>query len=421
MSADRRARRSRAAAPPAPLGPRFARLWWASAVTNLGDGALLAAGPLLVASLDPRPAAVAGGALAQQLPWLLFALASGALVDRLPRRALLVAANLARAGVLALLAAAVLSGTAGLWTVYLALFLLGTGETLADTAYGTLVAAVVPPDRLGRANARLALTHSLNNQLLGPPLGALLFAAGLALPFGFHALAFALSALLVARVGAVPTPRPEHATARSLTAEVAEGLAWLWRDTGLRTLAGCILVMNLAGVGTFALWVLYARERLGLSDAGFGLFIAAGAVGGVAGSWVYERLEPRVGRVALLRGGLVVEALTYAALALITHPLAAGAVMALFGVHAVVWGTAAVTVRQQVTPAHLLGRVTGAYRLADLGGAALGALLGGAVATAFGLLAPFWLAFAAVGLLAAVAWRGLGRVAAAPGEAPRPS
>ncbi|WP_017571418.1 MFS transporter [Nocardiopsis halotolerans] len=408
MSPFRRARGARPSR--APLGPDFARLWCVSALTNLGDGALIAAGPLLVASLSPSPLAVSAASALQMLPHLLFSLTSGALVDRLPRRGVLAAANLARGVVLALLTAVILSGSASPWPVYAAVFALGVGETLADTAYGSLLPSVVHRDALGRANARLALTFSVNNQLVGPPLGALMFAALWALPFGFDALAYLVSALVVLRIR--PTPPPPgtgHGSGArtTLRSDVAQGLAFVWGSPGLRTLCGCILVMNLAGVGAFALWVLYAREHLGLSDTGFGLFVTAGAAGGVLGSQVYGWLEARVGRAFLLRWGLVVEAATYLALTLTTDGLVAGVVMVLFGVHTVVWGTAATTVRQRLTPDRLLGRVGGVYRLADLGGASLGAVAGGLIAEYAGLLVPFWIATAAVGLLAVSAWRPL--------------
>lgn len=392
-----------------PLGRDFTLLWWASALTNLGDGALLAAGPLLVSSVAPAPLAVAGAAAVQTAPHLLFSPVAGALVDRLPRRSVLVAADLARGAVLALLALALLTGGADLWAVYAALFALGTGEALADSAYGALVPSVVPRELLGRANARLALTFSLNNQLLGPPLGALMFAALWALPFGFDALAYGVAGLVLLRLAVRPrAPEPERAAGGSLWADTVRGLAFVRGVPVLRTLTACILVMNLTGVGAFSVWVLYAREHLGLSEAGFGLFIAAGAVGGVAGARLYGVLEPRVGRAFVLRWGLVLEAATYPVLVLVRDPWAAGAVMVLFGAHAVVWGTAAVTVRQSVTPDALLGRAAGVYRWADLGGAALGAVLGGVLAQTLGLSAPFLVAGAAVGVLAVVAWRPLG-------------
>lgn len=396
---------------PPPLGLDFTRLWSAAALTNLGDGALIAAGPLLVASLSPSAVAVSAAVAAQQLPKLLFALFAGVLVDRLPRRAVLVAADLARAAVLGALALAVLAGEVHLGLLYTALFVLGVGESLADTAYGAVLVHVVGRESLGRANARLALTFSLNNQLLGPPLGALAFAVLWALPFAFDALAFALAGLLIARISQVRTPAPAAAKSEQapLWAQTTHGLAFVRRTPGLRTLCGCILVMNLTGVGAFAIWVLYAREHLELTETGFGLFIAASAVGGIVGSRVYGWLEPRVGRGWILRVGLPVEAATYAALALTTNGVVAGVVMGLFGVHAGVWGIAATTVRQRITPDHLLGRVGSVYMVADLGGAALGALVGGFLAEYLGLLVPFWIAAGAVGLLAAVAWRPLGR------------
>ncbi|HWM01357.1 MAG TPA: MFS transporter [Actinophytocola sp.] len=390
----------------APISADFTRLWTAAAITNLGDGALLAAGPLLIASITTDPAAVAAAMFAQQLPWLLFALTSGALVDRLPRRTLLLAVNTARGATLGLLAIAITVAEPQLWLIYVVLFLLGTGETLADATYGALVADTVPPDQLGRANTRIFLTFSLGNQLAGPPLGALLFAAGAALPFGFKALVFLLTVLILFRLNTSP-PSTQDIRGTSLRAEVAEGLRWLWHHRGLRVLAACILVMNLAGVGVFALWVLYGTQRLGLTETGYGLFIAAGAVGAITGSWVYGRLEQWFGMVTLLRAGLVVEAATYAALALTQNPWVAGLTMAVFGVHAVVWGSVATTVRQLATPSALLGRVGSVYQLASVGGAALGALLGGFVAQRFGLLAPFWIAFAAVAAMTALCWRRL--------------
>jgi MFS family permease len=392
--------------------PAFLRLWTAAALTNLGDGVLLAAAPLLVATVTTDPAAVAAAGFAQYLPWLLFGLSSGALADRLPRRALVTSANTARVAVLAGLAVTVAAGTPALWLLYLVAFLLGTAETLADAAYGALVADTVPADLLGRANARLYLTFSVNNQLVGPPLGALLFALGTAVPFGLTAVACGVGALVLQRGPARDHTRSSPIRATSIRADVREGLRWLWRHPGLRILAICIFVMNFAGVGVFAIWVLYGTRHLGLTDTQYGLFIATGAVGGIAGAWTYDRLEKHVGQTVLLRAGLVVEALTYLALASTSNPWVAGATMAVFGVHAIVWGTVATTARQRATPSALLGRVGSVYQLASVCGSVLGALLGGFVASRFGLLVPFWLAFVLVAVMVPIAWPGLAAVRA---------
>lgn len=395
---------------PTSMPRAFTRLWSASALTNLSDGALLAAGPLLLASITTDPVAVSAAMFVQQVPWLLFALVSGAIVDRVPRLRLVVAVNAARAATVGLLALSITLDQPRLWAVYLALFLLGTGETLSDSASGALVADTVPRDLLGRANARLFLTFSVGNQLLGPAIGAVLFAAGAALPLGAHALTTGLAALILLRVKQTTVSTVE--VKRTLLADVGEGLRWLWRHDGLRLLCACILVMNLAAGGVFALWVLYAQQRLGLSDTQYGLFIAVGAVGSVTGSWVYGRLERAFGRIALLRAGLVVETLTYAALALTSNPWVAGLVMTVFGVHAIVWGSVATTVRQLATPSELYGRVGSGYALASVSGAALGALAGGVVARQLGLLTLFWVAFGMVGAMTALSWRRLPAIGA---------
>jgi len=236
-----------------------------------------------------------------------------------------------------------------------------------------------------------------------------LFAAGAALPFGLHAVACGVAALVVLRVPARAHPARPRGT---LAADVRAGVRWLWRHQGLRVLATCIFVMNLAGGGAFAIWVLYGKQHLGLTDTGYGLFVAAGAVGGLVGAWTYARLETHLGQTTLLRAGLVVEALTYLAPATTSDPWVAGATMAVFGVHALVWGAVATTARQRATPTDLLGRVGSVYQLASVTGSALGALLGGFLAARFGLLVPFWVAFALVAVMVVLAWRRLASVGA---------
>ncbi|MFI6830805.1 MFS transporter [Kribbella sp. NPDC050241] len=393
---------------PSELGSDFRKIWPAAIISNLGDGAMLAAGPLLVASITTEPAAVGAAAFIQQLPWLLFALFSGALVDRLDRRLMIVAADTFRAIVIGALGAAVLLGTAPLWAIYVALFLLGTAETLADNASGALLVDAVPKVHLGKANARLFASGTVLQQLGGPPLGALLFAVGAGVPLVFNAVTFGAAAALIARVAVRPPPTEPAGTA--IWAEVRVGVRWLWQHAGVRTLACSILVMNITFCAAFATWVLYARERLGLTETQFGLLVSVGAIGGVLGMPVYHVLEPRVGSLALLRAGLVIETTVHLILALTRSPWVAGATMAVFGVHAVVWGIVSTTARQLATPEPLMGRVNSVYLLASVGGAAIGSALGGVLAQRFGLAAPFATAFVAMVLMTAVAWRPLRHV-----------
>ncbi|MDP9795847.1 MFS family permease [Catenuloplanes nepalensis] len=390
------------------LSRDFARLWTASAVSNIGDGVTMAAGPLLVASVSGSPAAIAGAVFVQQLPWLLFALVSGAFVDRLDRRRLVVAVNLMRALALSALTLAVAGGTVTVPLIYTVLFLLGTGETLADTATGALLPSTVPVDDLPAANARLYATFTIGNQFVAKPLGAWLFVVSAAVPFGVDALTFAISAALIAGLRPVPAAvegAPLHQG--SMRAAIGEGLRWLWRHRLLRTLAVSMGFGNIAFSAAFAVFVLYCRDRLGLAETGYGLLLTAFAVGGLLGTLIATRLTRRFGAAAVLRAGLIIEVATHLTLARVTTPWPAAAIIVVFSVHASVWGITATSLRQRLVPAGLRGRVGSAYALLDLGGAALGSLLGGLLAGAWGLTTPFWLAAAAMTLIAILAWHPL--------------
>ena len=258
------------------LGSAFGRLWAAAAVSNVGDGVALAAGPLLLASLTSDPALVAGAMFVQQLPWLLFALPAGVYVDRLDRRHLIVSVNLVRAAVVGGLAVAVATGTATVALVYAALFVVGAMETLADNASTALLPAVVPADQLPRANARLMGVQLVGNHLLAPPLGAALFVAAAALPFGLNAATFLVAAVLLATLRGRFRPVSDQPH-RPLRHDIATGMRALLGHPVLRMLAVCLCLMNVTLVGAFAILVLYARERLGLSEVGFGLLLAASA------------------------------------------------------------------------------------------------------------------------------------------------
>lgn len=407
---------------PADLGREYRWLWGQTAVTNIGDGILLSAGPLLVTTMTREPFAVAFAVFLQQLPWVVFGVPAGAVIDRVDRRRLVVLVNVLRAAVLAILAVTIATGTAGLPIVFASLFLIGTAETFSDNAGGALLATFVPPSRLGVANARLTGTSILTNHLAGPPIGALLFTIGMAIPFGADAICALFGAVLVSRIATRPPTAPVAAGRTHIRQEMADGMRWLLRHPPLRALALTIFAFNVTFHAAMAVYVLYATQHLGLDDLGYGLLITVGAVGGLIGSASYGRLERRFSLATLMRGGLILETITHLVLAITTSALVAGATMTLFGIHAVIWGTTATTVRQRAVPAGLLGRVTGVYMLGAVGGGLIGTLLGGLIAQRFGLTAPFWFGFVGSTLLLILIWGTLDDIAHAPvaGGEPEP-
>ncbi len=392
---------------PARLGGSFRWLLASSVTSNFGDGIALAAGPLLIASLTRDPLLVSLAVLAQQLPRLLFGLPAGAIADRFDRRRIVASVDLARAAVLAMLAATIVTGAVSIAIVLLALFILGTAEIFADVSSSSLVPWVVPRVDLGIANARLTGSFLLSNELVGPPIGAFLFTAGMALPFAANASCFALGAVLVTRVATdvadLAAERSE--VRRSLRTEMAEGIRWLIAHPPMRTLALTIVAFNITYGAAWSVLVLYASERLGMSAVGFGLIATAIAIGGIIGTSAYGRLERRFSLADIMRGGLVIETFTHLVLALTTSPAVALLTMVVFGAHAFVWGTTSTVVRQRAVPDELLGRVTGVYTVGLIGGIVIGTPVGGLLAREFGITAPFWFGFFGSALLVLLLWR----------------
>lgn len=393
---------------PARLGSGFRWLLAATVVNNAGDGVVVSAGPLLVASQTRDPFLVSLAILMEYLPALIFGVVAGAAADRFDRQRQVVAANLGRAVVLAVLVATVVSGSVNISIVLGALFLLGTAETFADAASSTLVPNLVSSADLGAANARMQGGLLLTNQLLMPPLGAFLFVLGMWLPFAVNALAFLLGAVLVSRIvvsmRAVRTPS-------SWRADMSEGVRWLLGHPPLRTLALTIVTFNVTFGAAWSVLVLYAPERLGMNEIGFGLLTTAVAVGGVFGVLGYGWLERRFALADIMRGGLVIETGTHLVLAITTSPVVALGTLVVFGAHSFVWGTTAVVVRQRAVPDELLGRVTGVYRVAIVAGIVVGTPLGGLLARAYGITAPFWFGFIGSAVLVTLLWREFARIA----------
>jgi MFS family permease len=394
---------------PARLGRSFRWLLASSWVTNLGEGITLAAGPLLVASQTRSPLAVAAAAFLQRLPWLMFGLYAGALADRVSRRAIVITTGLVRALILLLLSASILTRHVDTAVVLAALFLFGVNEAFGDTTSATLLPMLVSKRDLGIANARALTGVIVWNQLAGPPVGAALFAAGKALPFVSETVCVLAGVLLMLRVRLPAYHVPPRAA--RVREDIREGWRWLWAHPAVRTLAITIFTFNVTFGAAWSVLVLYARQRLGLGAIGFGLITTAMAAGGLAGVVSYGWLARRVPLGIIMRGGLVIETLTELTLALTRWAWLALLVFAVFGAHAFIWGTTSTSVRQRAVPAEFQGRVGSVYLTGVVGGIVIGSAIGGLVASAWGVTAPFWFAFAGSAIILALIWRSLLQIA----------
>jgi predicted MFS family arabinose efflux permease len=394
---------------PRRLGVPFRWLLASSWTTNLGDGIALAAGPLLVASRTDSEFLVALAALVQWTPPLVFGLWAGALTDRWDRRRIMLGGNAVRSVVLVLLAVAIAGGVASIAVVLAALFVLGVAEVFTDNAASAVLPTIVARADLAVANARLTAGFVTINQLAGAPLGAALFAVGSATPFATQAglvlVGFALVSRL--RLPAREGPPPET----HLRHDIAEGFRWVVHHAAVRTLVLTIFIFNLTYGAAWSVLVLYATERLGLGEVGFGLITTVSALGGLLGTLAYGAITRFVSLGNLMRIGLVIETLTHLALALTTSPPVAMAIFFVFGAHAFIWHTTSLTVRQRAVPARLQGRVGSVNLVGVYGGLVIGSALGGVLAQGFGVTAPFWYAFVGSAVFVVLIWRQLAHVA----------
>lgn len=395
---------------PTRLGTGFRWLVGSSWVTNLGDGVLIAAGPLLVASQTRNPILVAAAMVALQAPWLLVGLFAGALADRLDRRRVMMAANTVRGLVLVGLCAVVATGHVNIAIVLVAMLALGTAETFVDATAGTLTPMLVDKRDLGLANARLMTGMITGNQLVGPAVGALLFSVGMVWPFLVTAVCIAVGVVLVSRIGTPPGAVREGVDTH-IRQDIADGVRWLMGNPPVRTLAIIIVVFNVTWAAPWSVLVLWALERVGIGEAGFGLLTTASALGGLLATFSYGRLEKRVPLATLMRVVLLAEVVFHLAMALTTSAWAAYPLMFFFGAYAFVWGTLSQAVRQRAVPSELQGRVGSVYMICVMGGMLAGSLLGGVIAQVWGLTAPWWFAFVGSGLTLALVWRSLAQIA----------
>ncbi len=398
-----------------PSLPRnFRLLWAATALSNLGDGLRLVAMPLLATSVTSDPRLIAGVVVAQRLPWLFFILPGGAWADRFDRRLLRMRLDMARAAVMAVLVGAIAIDQISIAVIYVVAALLASAEAVVDSSSMAMVPATVDAPELERAIGRLGSTELAMNDLVGPPLGGLLFGLAIAVPFGLDGVTFAAAALVMGFMSGSYKPAAAAAVSGgqpSMRASLAEGIRWLWNQRLLRTLA---IISTALGTASFignAVFVIFATDTLGLSEFGYGALLVPGALGGITGSLIAPRFRRfplrRTLPVAVIGSG----ASTWL-MALTSSPILVGAMSAVSLGSVMVWNVLTLALRQRLIPDEMLGRVGASYRFLVYLGMPFGALVGGLLANAFGVRSAIFVSgslLVFVGLTLPLVLRGVER------------
>lgn len=413
---------------PSPInGGPVVRFIAASGLTNLGDGIATVVWAWTASLITRDPLLIALVAVVLRLPWAVFALPAGLVTDRVDRRQLILRMDALRAVAFGAASFSLwwslplpeppetgVSSGAALATLLVAAATVGAAEVFRDNAAQTMLPALVPGDRLEAANGRLWSVELTGNALAGPPLGAILVAVALPLPFVANSAAYGLAALVVA--GIAGSFVPARSGDRNWRRELGEGVAFLRNAPLLRTLAWLTGLWNLFFQMVMIALILHVQENLGLPAEAYGLILAAGAVGGIAGGLLGERIVRRLGPARAAQWTLLASAPAFAGIALAPGAWTLAAVLAAFEFAGLVWNTVSVSTRQRMIPDHLLGRVNSVYRLLAWGMMPLGLLLSGLIVRAAetmipreaALLIPFWVAAAGSVLVTLFGWRPLG-------------
>ncbi len=383
---------------PHPRLTNFSRLWFAQSVSEFGSW--MGAVPLFaILVLDAAPAQMGLLESARALPAVLLGLYAGVWVDRVRRRPLLVAADLGRFLLLMLAVGLALSGVLTMSGLYAIVFAVGALTVLFDIAYRSYLPSLVASDELVRANAKLSATAS-SAEVASPGIGGVL-AQMVSATFALFvdALTFLVSALSLL---SIDVDEPKRSTERGgrIIADIVAGVRFVWRTAELRALAVATSAQFFFGGFFAALYGLFVLKAIGLGPIMLGVLVGAGGVGALLGAAVVGRITGRFGV-----GRTLIVSLIFADLLGVLVPLAASSdgstAVALLVVNQLVGDVGfaiflitQTSVRQGLTPDHLLGRMNASFEFVVGGIGVVGMLAGGLLGQMIGMAGALAIAVA---------------------------
>ncbi|MEO8134717.1 MAG: MFS transporter [Betaproteobacteria bacterium] len=377
----------------------FRRLWGSFTITTFGGQVTNLALPLTAALLLHATPWQMGVLVALDvLPFGLLGLFAGVWIDRGSKLRIFISSEVFRGAALLIVPLAAFTDWLTMPVLYVAGFAVGAGNAIGGAAAQVLMAQMVGRERLIEANAKVALGENAA-QLTGPGIAGWLIQTFTA-PFAIliDAVSFFASALLLRGIKA-DAPRPRHAE-QDLWREIGEGLKLVWHNRVLRSLAWTVAVWQLLHHMQAAIMILFATRQLHLSAGMIGAAFVFAGVGCLLAALCAERFGERFGVGPMIVFGFLGTGAAWVVIALNTATgwpaaVALGAALFVFDFSATLFGIHYMSLRQAITPDHLLGRMTATMRFLALVAAPFGALFGGALGEWLGLAGTLLL----VGLL----------------------
>ena len=375
------------------MNPAFNRMWASSIISNLADGVMLAAVPLLAISLTDSPVLISLIGAMVMLPWLLFAIPIGAIVDRVDRRYIFAGANASRSVVVGVLALLIALDHVTIFWLLAAAFIIGVCEVAADTTAQSLIPQILDEKDFEKGNSRLQISETVIQGFIGAPISGFIYAAAIYLPFFINSLGFAISALLALTIPVKYLQdirqEGEEKTERRFVADMKFGIAYLFNQKVLRRLVVTTATIGLCYAMGSATMVLFIIKELGLQERFFGVILAIEGVGAILGALVASRTSSKFGRSKVMTFAIVASS----AVLLIqgfSPNIYIFVALATFGGFVISqWNILLMATYQTVIPKELYGRIHGTRRTLVWGAMPLGSLLGGVLAN-FSLRLPLY-------------------------------
>ena len=375
------------------MGKAFNRLWSASLVSNLSDGVLLAAAPLLAITLTDNTVLISLLGAMVMLPWLLFAIPIGTLVDRLDRRYILAGTNLLRSAVVGALAFTIAADLVTIHFLILAAFIIGTCEVASDTTAQSLIPQILEEKHFEKANSRLQISETVVQGFIGAPLSGFLYALAIYIPFFFNSVGYIISAILALSmpIHFLQDVRKEERNAepKHFIADMKFGISYLYNHKLLRRL---VLTTSLIGVCysmATATIVLFMVRELDLPEPLFGLVLTIEGIGGLIGAVVAPHASKRFGRARVMTFGIFSSSILILLQGFAPNIyLFVG--LATFGAFTISqWNILLMSTYQSLIPNEIYGRIHGTRRTLVWGMMPIGSVMGGVLA-ATGLRTPLY-------------------------------
>ena len=366
------------------MGPAFNRMWAASIVSNLADGVLGAAAPLLAIALTDNTVLISSLGAMVMLPWLLFAIPIGALVDRLDRRFILAGSNAIRAAIIGVVALGVATHHVTIYWLIAASFIIGVCEVAADTTSQSLIPQLLHKENFERGNSRLSISETVVQGFIGSPLSGVLYAIAIYLPFFFNSFGYVVSALLALSIPIkyLQDVRTENAEKekKNFIQDMKFGIHYLYNHTVLRRLVVTTSVIGVCySMGTSTM-VLFLVEELEMPKPLFGVILTIQGLGAIAGSIVAPKASKKFGRTIMMTFGIFFSSLVLLGQGFSPN-LFVFVALATFGAFTISqWNILLMATYQTVIPNELYGRIHGTRRTIVWGMMPFGSLIGGVLA-----------------------------------------